>query len=171
VKRALIIHGWESNPSEHWYQEEKIKLEELGYMTEVPEMPNSAFPILGEWLKVVENFQPDEETILIGHSLGAPTILRFLEKAEVKIEKAILIAGFARELGHDATKNFVDKPFDWENIKKGANAFVVINQIDDPWVKPDCGKEIADSVGGKFILIEGKNHFDTMDENLINMEL
>jgi len=171
VRRALIIHGWESNPSEHWYLEEKTKLEELGYVVEVPEMPNSASPVLSEWLEVVEKFEPDGESILIGHSLGVPTILRFLEKNDVKIDKAILIAGFARELGHDVTKNFVDKPFDWAKIKKGANEFIVINQKNDPWVKPEYGKEIADSIDGKFILVEGRNHFDIMDLELINDKL
>ncbi len=171
MKRALIIHGWESNPSEHWYQEERTKLTEMGYVVETPEMPNSAFPILGEWLEIVEKFAPDRETLLIGHSLGVPTILRFLEKSDVKVGKVILVAGFARELGHNATKNFVDKPFDWEKIRKGAKEFILLNQKDDPWVRPELGKEIADGVNGKFILIEGKNHFDTMNLDLINKEL
>lgn len=109
--------------------------------------------------------------MLIGHSLGVPTILRFLERANVKIDKAILVAGFARGLGHDATKNFVDKPFDWEKVKKSASEFILINQKDDPWVKPVYGKEIADSIDGKFILVEGRNHFDIMDLELINDKL
>ena len=171
MKRALIIHGWESNSSEHWYQAEKEALEEMGYQVVVPDMPNSAKPVLSEWLGVVNNFNPDLESVLIGHSLGVPTILRYLEISKLSINKAILLAGFAKDLGMEELKGFVKAPFDWDRIKKNANDFIVINQKLDPWVPFEVGQELAKNLGVEITVAPGDNHFDTMELDLINLHL
>jgi len=170
-KRALIIHGWESAPNEHWYQDEKAELESLGYEVSVPAMPNAAFPIKEEWVQVITDFSPDKETVLVGHSLGAPTILRYLESSDTSVGKVFLVAGFATDLGFNETQNFVLDPFDWDAIKKGANEFVVLNQIDDPWVPFAVGQAMAKNLDVGIITVEGNNHFDTMDLNLVNSHL
>ena len=90
TKRVLIIHGWESNSREHWFLAEKERLEKLGYEVVVPDMPNTLHPQKEEWVKVIEDFNPDENSILIGHSLGGVTILRYLEIAKNKTRKCIL---------------------------------------------------------------------------------
>ena len=173
MKKALIIHGWESHSRDHWFQEEKSILESLGYMVEVPDMPNTFHPKKDEWVKVIEDFDPDENSVLIRHSLGAPAILRYLEKAKKKVGKAFLLAGFSKPLGTDfeAVTNFVQEPFDWDKITANAGQFIIINQKDDPYVPIDAGKEAADKTEGKFVLVEGNNHFDKMDLNLINKYL
>lgn len=171
MKKALITHGWESGPNEHWYQEEAAVLERLGLEVLVPEMPGGTWPKKDEWVKIVADFNPDEETVLIGHSLGAPTILRYLENAEKKVGKVFLVAGFAKDLGMEETSNFVAEPFDWEKIKASANEIYVINEIDDPWVPLERGKEIAEATGAEFVPVAGNVHFDSMDLNLINSRL
>jgi predicted alpha/beta hydrolase family esterase len=171
MKRAIIIHGWETNPTEHWYLEEKNILENKGIQAYVPEMPNADFPIKEEWMKVIEDFDPDKGTILIGHSLGVPAILRYLETTEKKVGKVFLIAGFVQDLGYEATRNFVDKPFDWSKIKENAGKFFVLNQKDDPWVPLERGQEISDVLGVELQIVEGSNHFDKMNLDLINKEI
>ena len=79
-KRVLIIHGWESNSREHWFLEEKARLEKLGFQVIVPDMPNTFHPKKEEWIKVIENFAPDKNSILIGHSLGGLITLDFALK-------------------------------------------------------------------------------------------
>ncbi|MDD5145114.1 MAG: hypothetical protein PHW72_03250 [Candidatus Pacebacteria bacterium] len=44
TKRVLIIHGWESNSKEHWFLEEKNRLEDRGFEVTVPDMPNTFHP-------------------------------------------------------------------------------------------------------------------------------
>ena len=171
MKRALIIHGWESNPTEHWYQQEKQLLEQKSYSVSIPDMPNSFHPIKDEWVQVITDFAPDEESVLIGHSLGPSTIFRYLEKSGQKVDKVISIAGFVRDLGFEETSNFVKEPFDWEKIRTLVNKFVVIAQKNDPYIAVEVAKEVSDKTGGDWILIDGNNHFDTMDLDLINQEL
>jgi predicted alpha/beta hydrolase family esterase len=171
MKKVIIIHAWDSGPDQHWYKEEKELLEKQGVEVFLPEMLGGLWPKLSEWLGVIQDLQPNEETILIGHSLGVPAILRYLESSNQKIDKAILVAPFARDLGMEETRNFVEAPFDWEKIQQLANKFVVIAQSEDPYIKPEIAKEVADGTGGEWILVEGNNHFDKMDLGLINKEI
>lgn len=175
-KRAIIIHGWESAPDQHWYIQEKVALEEMGYEVEIPAMPGGSFPIEEEWVAVIANLKPDNNTVLVGHSLGVPAILRFLEKANVVIDRAFLIAGFASPLdldypNADYPTRFVDHDFSWELIKQKSSDFLVYNQLDDPWVPISKGKELASHLNVELIEVPGDNHFDTMDLSLLNEEL
>jgi len=171
MRKVIIIHGWESNPSEHWYLEEKRILEGRGYEVLVPEMPDSAHPQKDEWVKTIGNLCPDENTILVGHSLGTPAILRYLEQSGQKVDKVISIAGFAQDLGYAETSNFVEEPFDWDKIKILANKFVIIAQKEDPYVSVEIAKEVADKTNGEWVLVDGDNHFDKMDLDLMNGRL
>jgi len=171
VKKAIIIHAWGSASGEHWYQKEKNILEQMGYQVYVPNMPKTNNPVLSEWLQVIDNYRPDKDTIIMGHSLGVPTILRFLENSDTKIDKAILVAGFTKDLGFDETRNFVEEPFSWDKIKTKSRKFVVLNQKNDPWVPYEAGQELANNLGVVIIGVDGNNHFDTMDIDLINKEL
>ena len=84
----LIIHGWGSNSREHWFLGEKARLEAKGLQVVVPDMPDTKNPKQDEWVKIIEQFSPDENSILIGHSLGGAVILRYLEKLTKKQAKA-----------------------------------------------------------------------------------
>lgn len=171
MKKVIIVHAWESAPDQHWYQEEKTLLEDLGYHVDLPAFPGGLWPKLDEWLPIIEALAPDEETILIGHSLGTPAILRYLERSGQKVAQVISLAGFAKDLGFDETRNFVGEPFDWQKITSLAGNFVVIAQKNDPYVPVDVAKEVADNTGGEWVLVEGNNHFDKMDLDLINSRL
>jgi uncharacterized protein len=171
VKRAIIVHAWESSPDQHWYQEEKELLEEMGYSVSVPVLPGGLWPKLPEWLDIIEEFKPDEDTILIGHSLGVPAIFRYLERSGQKVSEVISVAGFASDLGMDETRNFIDRVFDWDKIRKLAGKVVVIAQKDDPYIPIVVSEEVAIKTEGKLHLVEGNNHFDKMDLKLINDNL
>ena len=61
-------------------------------------MPNPNFPKLNQWLEKVSGTvgDVDEETFLIGHSLGSFTILKYLESLpeDTKLGGIILVSGF-----------------------------------------------------------------------------
>ena len=167
-KRILIIHGWESNSREHWFLEEKKRLEKWGHKVFVPDMSNTLYPKKEEWVKVIADFASDDNSILIGHSLGGTAILRYLEKINKKINRCILIAAPIRKLrspdyNFEPIDNFFEPDFNWQKIKQNCKNFFVLNQTKDPWVPLQHGEDLADYVGGKLIKIEGNNHFDTID--------
>jgi len=129
----------------------------------VPDFPNTNFPKLFEWLKFFEkNFSLRKDTILVGHSLGAPFILRLLERLPEgqKIGACFLVSGFERPLGFPETENFVDKPFDWEKIRQSCEKFVVIHSDNDPYVPLAIGKDLAKSLNVKLIIEHAAGHIN-----------
>ena len=71
MKRAIIVHGWDFNPSMNWYPWLKRELEERVYEVIVPEMPNTEDPKINSWIshlkKVIKNL--DRDTLLITTAL------------------------------------------------------------------------------------------------------
>ncbi len=134
-------------------------------------MPNTDNPQIDEWVKVIEDFNPDENSILIGHSLGGTTILKYLEKTDKKMGTCIFIATPILEIGYPEPDKFLKDGFDWQKIRKLGNKFVVLNQEDDPWVNPKHGEILSQNLNTDLILVEGNNHFDTIDFNLIEKNL
>ena len=169
VKRVLIIHGWESNSREHWFLEEKKRLGQLGYEVVVPDMPNTLHPKKEEWVKVIRGFNPDENSILIGHSLGGVAILRYLEEAINKVGKCIFIATPIRKLGmgYEGIENFLEDEFNWEKIKENTDKLVVFNQVEDPAVPLQHGKDLANYLNAELVVFKGNDHFDKIDFELL----
>ncbi|MBR9701927.1 alpha/beta fold hydrolase [Candidatus Pacearchaeota archaeon] len=93
--KVVFIHGKDADPSaKSWYVWLKNELDKRKIKSFFPQLPNSVDPDVGEWICEIENLNPDEETILIGHSRGGMAILRWLEEApkNKKVGKVILIA-------------------------------------------------------------------------------
>lgn len=155
VKRVLILHGWGADSGSNWFPWLKKTMERRGFAAYCPDLPDSEMPQLPEWLKAAEIAKPFDSTLsAVGHSLGAVTLLRLLEgmgKKE-KIDKAILVSGFARDLGIEEIRKFIEASFDWDKIRKKAKKFFVIHGANDPVVPVEFGKEVADKLAAEFIL-------------------
>ena len=66
-----------------------------------PDLPNTNDTDINKWVDFVlsnKDWQFDEDSIIIGHSSGATTILGLLQKLpkNTKINKALLVAGFVK---------------------------------------------------------------------------
>jgi predicted alpha/beta hydrolase family esterase len=77
-------------------------------------------------------FTFDNDTILIGHSLGAVLALDVLNRERKEpVKKAILVSGFLHKLGNDEfdTLNapFIEREWNREQIKKNAEKFVILH--------------------------------------------
>lgn len=168
----LIIHGFESNSKQHWFLAAKEKFEKEGYKVFVPDMPGSFFPKKDVWVEVISNFNPDENWILIGHSLGGDAILRYLEKSEKKVAKVILMATPYEPMKFGAIENFFKGEFDWNNIKSKTDEIIVLNEDNDPFVPLEHGKKFSEYLNCPLLVQPGYVHFDKIDfdflEKLIN---
>lgn len=191
MKKALILHGWGASPDDHWFQEEKSILESKGYVVSVPSLPSKYMPTENNWLKVVDEFSPKEDSVLIGHSLGGTTVLEYLEHSDIKVDKVFLvvtpieyteplrldnISGFKLYLHSVATDAFLkmcdyDEIYDWEKIKSNANEFVLIYKTDDVRVPAIQGEILAEKLGAKLTIVEGEDHGHIFNLDLINGEL
>ena len=144
MKKVIICHCWGGKSEYRWYPKTKNELELLGFEVIVPSFASTDYPSLHEWLSTLQSIapNPNENLFLIGHSLGAPLILRYLEglKTRQRVGGVVFVAGFASDLGSDfyAISNFFEKEFDFEKIKNHCNKFVYIASINDPYVPLSC---------------------------------
>lgn len=152
---AVIVHGWGANASSNWFPWLQEELEKKGVSVTVPNFPSTQQPQLRTWLKFFRNnVTVNSQTILIGHSLGVPFILHYLDKLEKgKICKAsFLVAGFERSLGILEIDNFVAHPFNWQKIRQSCQEFCVINSDNDPYIPLEIGQELAAKLGVALIV-------------------
>src|SRR3990167_2910856 len=98
MKRVIIVHGWDGYPEEGCFPWLKKEFEKENFQVLIPAMPDPINPKIETWVPYLRDhvLVPDEETYLIGHSIGAQTILRYLESLpeNAKIGGAVFIAGW-----------------------------------------------------------------------------
>lgn len=170
MKRAVIVHCWDGVLNYAWYPWVRSQLEKEGYKVTIPVMPNTDAPQLDTWLPALSRTvgRPDEELVLIGHSIGTVTIMRYLESLEEdrKVGKVVLVAGFTDQLGFKELENFFKQPLDFSKIKtKSAGGFVVIQSDNDPYVSKQYGNRLKEELGAKLIIKHGANHMSGAVDN------
>ncbi len=159
MKNACIFHGTSCTPESFWYPYLKDSLEKENYTVWVPSLPDPNKPDISVQLPYcLDNFQYNEESILVGHSAGCPLILNLLENLDCKIKLAILVAGFTTPLTEDP-ESILQKSYNWEKIKSNCEHFVFINSDNDPWGCNDKqGRIMFDNLGGDLIIRHGEGH-------------
>ncbi len=168
MKRAFIIHGWEGRPDSNWFDWLRSELEKKGFSVEIPQMPNADHPQIEEWLAHLEEIigEPDVDTYLIGHSLGAIAILRYLERLKgKKIGGAVFAAGFPESIGIPEIENFFAAPLNYEKVKFAAKNFVAINSDNDHYVPLRNGEILRDKLGAKLIVVPNGRHLNEGEGN------
>ncbi len=162
MKEAVIVHLWEGYPEYSWYPKTKQELEEMGFVVDIPQMPEPNLPKQEIWVPTLrEKIKgPNEDTYLVGHSIGAVTILRYLESLsdQEKIGGVVLVAGFTDDMGYQVFSNFFTKALNFEEIKNKAKNFTVIISDDDPYIDMKYGYELSKKLNGELIVKNGMKH-------------
>lgn len=128
-------------------------------------MPSPESPIRSEWVdevvRVTERFAGDD-IYLVGHSLGATTILRYLEDDRSRnVRGAVLVAGaISGNERSGAIDAFFESGYDFEKIRSKCDRFVVIHGDDDKRVPLSDAVTVAGELDGKLIVIENGGHLN-----------
>ena len=168
--KFVLIHGTFGNGEENWFPWLKKNLEEQGHEVIIPTFPTPENQSLENWMSIFEEYREklDEDTILIGHSLGPAFILSVLEQINVKVKGCILVAGFLNLLGNkqfdNLNKTFVEKEFNWGKIRENSEQFYVLQSKDDPYVPFEEGIQIARNLKTLPIPYENFGHFNSAAE-------
>ncbi len=172
TKRAFIVHGWEGYPKEAWFPWLKRELEKRDFKVKVPDMPNPSYPRINTWvghLKKIVRYV-DDDTYLIGHSIGGQTVLRYIQGLSYnkKVGGALLVASWINlrkaAFETDEDKKIVEpwltNPLDWERIANGARKFTAILSDNDPYVPIGVGKIFKKELGAEIIIVHNKLHMN-----------
>lgn len=166
VQNVILIHGKDADPSLKWYPWLRKEVEKSGITFFAPKLPKADDPVLDEWLEKIDNLNPDENSILIGHSRGGVAILRWLEKQpeNLKVKKVILVAAnnpavIEKNQKKDTHGFYELGEYNFEKIKKHCDNFVVLHSRDDEWVPFLAGEENAKGLNAKFFKFKDRGHF------------
>ncbi len=174
-KRVFIIHGWDGYPEEGCFPWLKKELEKKDFKVFNPAMPEPLSPRIDIWTNFLgeQIGNPDKNTFLLGHSIGAQTILRYLESLEesAEIGGVVMLAGWvnltsaAYETEEDAkiAKPWLESFINWEKVKKRTNKFVGIFSDNDPLVPFADSKIFKEKLGAEIIVEHNKGHFSGSD--------
>jgi predicted alpha/beta hydrolase family esterase len=163
MKRAIIVHCWGGAADYAWYPWAKTELEKRGYEVTVPNMPDPDPPVLATWLPHLAQLvgEPDDDLVLIGHSIGTVTIMRYLESLPegAQVGRVILVAAFTDQLGFRELENYFESRLDYSKIKnKSKNGFVVIQSDDDPFVSEQYGTRLQEELNAKLVIKHAASH-------------
>src|ERR1035437_9151304 len=97
MNKFYLIHGFEAWPNGGWRPWLMRELYKVKIFAMALEMPNPKAPKMTEWVEKIkeEVGEPNLDKYLVGHSLGVPAILRYLESLPEgsKIDGAFLVSG------------------------------------------------------------------------------
>ncbi len=172
--KVILMHGKDATPVDKWYPWFKNACEEEGWESVVPILPNPAEPVLDEWVSELDNFNPDNDTVLVGHSRGGVAVLRYLEQApkDLQVKAVVLVAANDGRRSHIAIPTetnygfYTEEGYDFENIKTHCDNFFVLHSKDDHVVPYEAGAENAKALNAKLVTFEDKRHFGTQPDGM-----
>src|SRR3989344_6268623 len=147
-KRAFIIHRWGGSPADDWLPWLKTELEKKDYLVIAPSMPDTDYPDIEKWVGCL-NFElknPDDQTLLIGHSIGCQAIMRYLEilPKPYKVGHLLFVAGWfnlkpetLQAEGPESVapaEPWLETPIETEKVKHTYASLTVLLSDNDPYV-------------------------------------
>ena len=172
MKRVFIVHGWGGSPKEPMHKWLASQLRQKGYEVISPTMPNPERPEIESWVTQLKEAvgSPDKDTILVGHSVGCQTILRYLEtlNPSIIIGGVVLIAPWLtlknlEDGEQDIAKPWLETDINSAAVVKHTPRITTIFSDDDP-VVPFENKELFEQKFGVESIIEhSKGHFTEDD--------
>ncbi|MCX6813804.1 MAG: DUF1749 domain-containing protein [Candidatus Azambacteria bacterium] len=172
-KRVFIIHGWGGSPDEPLHKWLKAELEKKGFEVVVPEMPDSEKPVIKAWVSKLEEIvgAPDENTILVGHSIGCQAILRYLEKLNpaskvggvVLIAPGLILLNLEDEEEWRIAGPWLNTPIREADVIKHTPKITAIFSDNDPYVPSENIELFKKRFNAEIIIEHEKGHFNAED--------
>lgn len=169
-KRVFIVHGWGSSPKEDWFPWIVGELKKKDFVVRVLKMPHTNHPKIKSWVGSLKKAvgKPDENTYLIGHSIGCQTIMRYLETIKLKVGGILLVAGWftlrkplETKEEDKIVKPWLETPINIAKVKSRSRSFVAILSDNDPVVPlTHNAKSYRTLLGAKVIILKKKYHID-----------
>jgi len=174
MKKVFIVHCFTGSPNRCWSPWLMGELAKKDIYACALPMPTPDDPKKAEWVETIADAVgiPNEEVFLVGHSLGVPAILRYLEtlNENQQIGGAVLVSGPCEILNPENKEarirkidNFFDTPFDFNYIKQKSKNFTIIHGDNDEKVPIAHAKIISESVNGDLVIIPGGGHLGRSD--------
>ena len=158
MSKTLILHGWGGSDHPHWQSELASEIAKNYGTVSFPLLDNCHFPSKNRWVKqvkkILEDFKPDT---VICHSL-ANTLWFWLCKENIEsIERLFMVSPPSLNTTEATLKTF----FPCEIPKDiHANEVHLLVSDNDPYIKLDEAKNMAESIGAYYQIIPHAGHIN-----------
>ena len=178
----VILHGYTGRNDKNFIPWLKHELEQRGAKVQAPQLPNTDNPTEVEQVQyVLDNVAFDENTVLVGHSLGGLVAMRVLEKLPHKIHHLMLVAPAVLRQFYQGSddidtetgerKRFIDHfsyDFDFGKISSQAVHKTILQDNNDSESRKPSMRYIADNIGATLCkTVANKRHFVAEQEPFI----
>ncbi len=164
MKRVFLIHGYEGTPNGGWRPWVMGELAKHDIFATALTMPGGKAPTLSDWVaEITRNVETGVkgDIYLVGHSLGVPAILKYIEQTSLKkIAGIILVSGPSLPTKKKAVAEFLADEFDFYHIKSKVSQITVIHGDNDPVVHVSQAHFLADSLGVRAKIIKNGKHLN-----------
>ena len=161
--RALIAHCWTGTPDSAWYPALACRMRELGFDVTVPALPDTDDPDPIAWQRALQDaVAPDAGAlVVVGHSLGALALLRWLLAAKRSIAAAVLVAPPIGPSALPEINRFRVTHEDVHAALAWVGRTIVVVSDQDPYLLPTPAAvaEVFEAAGAERLLIPGRGHF------------
>lgn len=164
MKKVFIIHGFQGSPNGGWRPWLMAELEKQDVYACALSMLNPNEPICDEWVEEISrhvNASENDEVYLVGHSLGVPAILRYLESPQANIiAGAVLVSGPSEKNQNIKLDSFLGRDFDFGAIRSKCKTFSIIHGDNDVSVPLDNARFLSEKLIGDLTIIENGGHLN-----------
>ena len=165
MKKVFIVHGFEGSPNGGWRPWLMGELQKQDIYACALAMPSPDKPVLAEWVAEITRHvdrNSQDELYLVGHSLGVPAILRYLEAASLAspLSGAVLVSGPCEPVTNEKIKAFLAEPFDFASVRPRVGQCVVIHGDNDTVVPLVHAEKLSQALGAKLVVVKNGGHLN-----------
>ncbi len=176
--KFVILHGFRGDSTTIYIPWLSSELKALGHEVLALDMPSFADPDEVESVKFVLNrVNFDQNTVLVGHSLGGVIALKVLEKLNTRIKGLIATGGFIspdfldRDFNPRAFENKFSWNFDFEKIKSNLGFAKVLQSTSETVISLAQAEQLSQSLDAELVLVEARGHFASEKEESVLQEV
>lgn len=167
-ERASIIHGYGASPEDHWFGWLAEQLNGVGIPTTIPALPHPHDPKPAQWTEAVRaNLgRPDESSIIVAHSLGCLTVLRYLCGLPTpwKLGTLVLVSGFLDPLpALPDLDAYIGVGCDVDVLSNRIDQLAILRSDADPLVPAGHTDRLAGLLSTSAVVVPGAGHFLASD--------
>lgn len=168
MTNVAVVHGTFGKPFENWFPWLEAELTKKDIKCLVPQFPTPSGQSYENWEKLLTYYVSigaiDSESILIGHSSGAPFLVKYLINNPTVIKGLITVSGFnhfvsGMEAFDNLNSDFYFEP-NTEALNKSTKNVQCFQSDNDPYLPPNVLASFIESVGGKSHLVKDAGHFN-----------
>lgn len=149
----MLIHGYGTNAHSDFHPWLKSKLENAGYIVELPNLPNPDEPLIDEQVNYIIDNYPQPKSIIVAHSLGCVVALKLIEEVDYKVDDLVLVSGFIDTNFGDGDEDIdnlfgiCDWKFNFQLIKSRVKRIHILRPEIDTAVTLDQTKKLSKKLG------------------------